>query len=490
MKHVFLTVVVFCFTFISLSQSFTAQIIDTSNGNPIPYASIKTAEHRGTISNEEGFFTLYLDENLKTITISCMGYEEKVISVADLNTEKPVIKLNAALNQLDEVFISNKSPNARSIIAKVKENLGKNYDNKLNKYGVFSRTTNYIDFKKLEFEIEKASHVKKRNLEAANAELMAMANDVRNSNMIQFEDFKADFFSLDIDSSKIDVSKATMLLDHKNGFSLNDIQERSQRIVLKYLDSSKTYKIKSGWFKLEDSLDLNDEKLKDLQKKEYKLHALNTNTKNGLKKAQFYDDGFLNQFLDDNLYDYSIENTSFNNDAISYQISFTPRKGKAKYSGQLTVTDDNYAITRVDYGYHDGRHGSKINLKLLLGVKYIHTISKGMILYEKNSKNIYQPKYLKHNYGNYFYASRDVKFIENSRDKRKVGFSFTLEGKSRSKQELLFTEQSKISLEAFKAIKQDSVIPYQELKKFDKSIWENEEILEPLEEMKSFSSDF
>ena len=82
--------------------------------------------------------------------------------------------------------------------------------------------------------------------------------------------------------------------------------------------------------------------------------------------------------------------------------------------------------------------------------------------------------------------NRDVKFIENSRSKNKIGFTFKLEGDSRNKEELLFTANNKLTLETFNGVRQDSIIAFQQLNRFEKTIWENEETLEPLEEMKAF----
>mgnify|MGYP000173919412 CR=1 FL=1 len=42
---------------------------------------------------------------------------------------------------------------------------------------------------------------------------------------------------------------------------MDDIQEKAQKIVLSYLDTTKTYKLKSGMFKIEDSLSLKEDVL-------------------------------------------------------------------------------------------------------------------------------------------------------------------------------------------------------------------------------------
>ncbi|OBQ55331.1 carboxypeptidase-like regulatory domain-containing protein [Tamlana sp. s12] len=486
MKYLLLLLLLNVTSFISYSQNFSAQIVAEDDKKAIPYATVKTNVNTGVISNEEGFFTLIISDSITSLTISCLGFEQKTIPVDQIKTEHAIIELKTAINQLDEVIISNKPLNAESIIAKVRENISSNYKNHLINHGIFSRTTNYADFKKLDFEIEKASHIKKRNLQSANRELEAMAKEVKEGNIIQFEDFKGSLYVLNKDSTKIEASKATKILDSKNNFSLDDIQEKSQRIVLKYLDSSKTYKIKSGFFKLEDSLDLNDDKVQDLQKKEYQLNALNSSTRKTLRRALFYKNSFIDKLINPKLYDYTLKTTTFN-ETLTYVIQFTPSKERAKYTGLIYINGDSFAITQVDYDFYEDRHGKKINFKFLLGLKYIHSISNGTIIFEKNNHNLYQPKYIKHNYGSYFYANRDVKFIENSSDRYKVRFSCRLEGDNRFKQEILFTSHSNLTSEEFQNMKQNKAIEYTQLDAFDKSFWGNEEILEPLNEMKNFN---
>ena len=267
---------------------------------------------------------------------------------------------------------------------------------------------------------------------------------------------------------------------------MEEIQEKAQKIVLTYLDTTKTYKLKSGMFKIEDSLSLNEDDFKENDSSEYKLTGLNNNTRKNLRHSQFYENSFLNKILDTKLYNYTFEDLKFTDNQLTYIINFTPRKGKSKYSGTLYVSETNYAITKVDYNYYKNRHGSKVNLKFVLGVKYIENVSNGTLIYEKNETNKYHPKYLKRTEGSYFYVNRDVKFIENSRSKNKIGFTFKLEGDSRNKEELLFTANNKLTLVTFNSVRQDSIIAFQQLNRFEKTIWENEETLEPLEEMKVF----
>ncbi len=472
----------------ALSQNLTAKLIDKTTNAPIPYATIKTGTHTGVISNEEGVFTLYYKNEKKEINISCMGYESISLTIAEIGKMNNIIPLAPAINELNEVFISNRAPNADSIISKVKSKLSENYNNALNQYTVFHRTTDRVNFNKLEFEIDKASHVKKQQLREVNKSLTDLATQVKYSNMVQFADFKGDIYALDKDSIRLEVEKATRLLDHKNDFSLEKIQEKAQRIVLTYLDTTKTYKLKTGLFKIEDSLSLKDEEFEDENENQYHLSHLNNRTKSLLRASQFYDTSFLNKILNPKLYEYAMGDVATSNGELIYIITFTPRKGKAKYAGKLFIADDNYAVTRMDYDYYKNRHGSKVNLRLILGVKYIENVSKGTILFEKDSSQIYHPKYIKRTTGSYFYVSRPLKLIENSDEKYKVNFDFKIEGDNLSKEELLITSHNKLSFLGFQAVRQAEKASYQVLNSYEKTIWDNEVILAPSEEMKTFDS--
>ncbi|MGC1206108.1 MAG: carboxypeptidase-like regulatory domain-containing protein [Flavobacteriaceae bacterium] len=489
MKKLLFTTTLFFVCFLTFSQSITAKLVDKTTKTPIPFATIKTGEFSGVISNEEGYFTINSQNDIKTVTISCLGYQNKILSIKDIKTLRFLIELDLAINELNEIFISNRKPNADSIIAKVTLKIADNYDSDLNKYNIFHRATDYVNFKNLDFEIEKASHFKKKNLEAANTNLEALSKKIRESDMKYFTDFKGELYSLDKDSCKLIVNKATKLMDFKNDFSVDDIQEKAQKIMLTYLDSTKTYKLKTGLFKIEDSLALKDEDFKEDNENEFEISYLNNQTKSLLKHAQFYKNAFLNKLLNASLYDYTFEDITYNNGDLTYIISFEPRKGKAKYTGKLFVSDDTYAITKVDYTYYKNRHGEKLNLRFLLGIKYIANVSEGTILFEKNSDNKYQPKYIKRTSGSYFYVNRDLKFIENSRTRNKVGFSFKIEGDNLNKEELLITATNKLTFLDFQAERQAEKVSVTILSQYENTIWKNEETLEPLQEMKAFKSD-
>jgi len=489
MKFISLTIfLIFCT--VLQSQNITAKLIDSNTKQPIPYANIKTGEFSGVISNEEGYFTIINSPENATIIISCMGYKNKTLGIRDIQSMNFIISLEESINELQTVYIINKNPNADSIVSRARKRLRFNYENKLYKHKLFSRETAYVDFENLNFDIENASHVKKKNLESANKSLDSLANAIINSKTIHFKDFKAELFVGDSSKTKLVVQKATELLDQKNTLSIEEVQNRAQNVMLKYLDTTLTYKLKTGLFKIEDSLSLKSENehQKQPEKNEYDNNNLKEQTNQLLRQSQFYDEAMLTELLDDDLYDYSLHNISNFNDELIYVINYKPRRSKSKYTGQLFIADDSYAITKVDFEFADGKRGEKLNLKLIFGVKYVENVRKGTVIYQKDSLSKYHPQYIKNEEGRYFYVSRPLKFIENSPAKNKTSFDFTIEGNIITKQELLLASNTKITSNEFDQLIEAKKVPYHKLNKYDATIWENYETIEPLEEMKKFKS--
>ncbi|MEM1003654.1 MAG: carboxypeptidase-like regulatory domain-containing protein, partial [Bacteroidota bacterium] len=286
--------------------------------------------------------------------------------------------------------------------------------------------------------------------------------------------------------------KATKLIDTKNTVSVDEIQERAQRIFLTYLDTTKTYKLKTGIIKIEDSLSLSSSDKNDNIEVEngtqYETSTLKDLSHEHLHKSQIYDNTILNRLLDADLYDYSYVDATMYNGELVHIIGYEPRRSKAKFEGVLYITDESYAVIKADYKYGKGKRGEKLNLKLLLGIKFVENVKQGTIIYGKEA-NYYQPKYIKEESGSYFYVNRPIKFIENSKQKRKVGFRFLIEGNNRNKNELLIVSQESLDRNKFEAFEETDKTPYQRLKQYDPTIWSEHTSLEPLQEMKTFKAE-
>ncbi len=474
------------FTF---GQSLTAKVIDTNN-NPIPFATVQTDENSGVITNEEGFFTINLEDlRSNEITLSCLGFASLTISIDDIKSNNSLIVLEEFIDELGKVFLSTTKPNADDLIQKVNNNLSKNYKNESQTYNFFHRNTAYADFDRFEAKITKASGMKKKQHAGVNKSLDSLTRTIVNSNTVYFQDYLGDLMVENRKEAKLNVHKATSLVDNSKNFSLDNVQTKAQDIILKYLDTTLTYKLKTGIIKVEDSLSLksnnDDDKGNDDM---YDVKNLKGETHGLLHDAQTYDDSFLKKIINPELYKYEFVNVTGFNGELVYIIGFKPRKAKSKYAGKLYIVDETFAVIKLDYDFGKGKRGKKFNLKLLLGIKYVENINKGTIIFQRNVDSTYSPKYINQEEGRYFYVNRPIKFIENSRERNKVGFNFLIEGSAKSKQELFIISKSVLDKNEFTSFKEPEDVPYQKLKQYDPSIWKAYNAIEPLAEMKRFKS--
>jgi hypothetical protein len=485
-RKVFLFIVFLIFIN-SNAQNIKGLVIDMETKMAVPYASIQINSNRGTITNEEGYFSIDIsDFSPEVLIISSMGYEPLSFPVANLTAELNTIALKQAVIALNEVLVQNKMPTAEDIIREVNNALPINYDKTYQRYQMFYRQTSYMEFDNLDLTINKATGVNKKQIGRASAQLDSLTNSIITSKMIEFKDYSGDILLKNKDTSKIAIQKATKLIDSKKDFSIDKIQERAQNIILQYLDTTLTYKLKTGLFKIEDSLSLDQDESEKERTNEFSMDNIKTGVIGSLKRGQFYEEAFLSKILDPNLYRYSFVDASFLDGSYIYVVSFRPRKAKSKFSGNLYISANDYAILKADYAYSKGKEGTKVNLKLLLGIKYIEHINTGTIIFRQNTKGSYYPYYIKKESGNYIYLKRPLKFIENSSEKYKVSFDFLLEGGSREKQELLILNTNILATKEYDAYTAAEEVPFTLLEKFEPTVWQNNQIIEPLEEMKNF----
>lgn len=473
------------------SQRLKGQIIDAKTSEPIAFATIQFDRDQGVVSNTEGYFNLSSEElNAESaLTISFMGYQTQILTVKKLQEQNNIVLLNEAVNQLNTVYITNKLPSVDSILARVNRNLSKNYQLANAKQTLFSRETVYFKANNLVVDIEKSSNFNKNQLESSNRQFKELTDQIVNNPPTQtFTDALLDVYQLSNGKTKMEVKKATKLKDRKNSLSLETIQKRVTNIVLQHLDTTKTYKVKTGWFTVEDSMSLKKSKDDKKDMDDSSFDGLKSETMNGINEHLFNNESMLDFVKDTSLYDYELTNVTTIDDQLVYIINFKPRRNRANFKGTMHIANDDYAILKMNYSFGDGKVGDKLNLKLLLGVKYVENINNGTVIYKKNIEtNSYYPYYINHESGQYVYAHRPFKFIENNgNQKNKVAFDAIIEGTIVQKQELMCLDFKAVDETTSNGITEAKTVEFIQLKQYDPSIWSEFTILEPLEELKKF----
>lgn len=483
------------------AQNITGTIINAETGERLSFATIEV-NGEGLISNSEGNFTLSeknSDED-NILNVSFLGYYNTNISVGELKKTGNIIRMKPGAFELENLNISNVNKDVESIMAAVKSNLSKNYSytgGKPTKNTIFYRKSSVFKPKQLEVELDKSTGFKKKELKEANRELQEFSASLLSHPPQEFTEMLCNYYTATKQIKekptvipKFEVVKAIKFKDEKRSVAVDELQATAFGILYRHIDSTKHYRIKSGLFGTRDTILSPEKRKKDKQRKENnKLSSAHATVMTFL-----YQNSLLYKRFDfiskHELYNYSyIKTVQLNDDEYAYVINFSPRKRKAKYTGTLYISENDYAVIRVDYTLAEGKNLSSMNLKFLLGVKQADNRSKGTLIFKKRPNEAsYYLQYASEETGQYIYINRPLKFIEITDEKKDVAaFDLKIETNIYDKEEYFNTLKTEITDVEFDNVKKTE-FDYLLLQQYDPDIWKEYSIIEPLEEMKQFKT--
>ena len=104
-KHIILLFIILCIglTKASAQHSITGKVLDATNQEPIPFASVTIKNVKsGTTTDNNGNFTLKVNNN-DILIVSFMGYETKEVNIG--TQKKVTILLSESSVLLDAVVV-------------------------------------------------------------------------------------------------------------------------------------------------------------------------------------------------------------------------------------------------------------------------------------------------------------------------------------------------------------------------------------------------
>lgn len=471
------------------AQQYSAKVIDKLTGEPIPFATVETGKNQGVIANEEGEFSFILKgvkHQQDSIFISSMGYEK--IGVSTKEQLGQVISLAPKTFELGEVFLSNKVFTAEEIIEKVKEHLDENYSVDLTKKKIFFRQSEFNNMKKVDFGFKEST------IEELNKQLIDSIAYMIPKNSSYYKEAVGDFYG-DYRNYKLYINKAAELYDKNKDVSFNGIEKKLERIFKENVKPDSYLKIKSGIFGTKLQLDSlaneNDDAKVVIEKQSEEKHSnFQQEIKDGISEIYeqlfFHEDSNIDVLEKSNRYRFSLENYTFIDDMPVYIIKFTP-KGKKDFKGLMYVNTEDFAIVRLEF--ENVRPISKFGL---LGITYRNSIFKGKMLFGKDSKGGYSPRYLELENGIYFGLDRPLKVIEKNkhvrgrRKQNELSLALNMQMNQLVKYELVVFESDNISERVYDEVNENKKVKATYLSQYDPTFWQEYTIMEPNEAIQSF----
>jgi len=116
--------IISCATVIG-QNTIKGQVINSENGEPLPYATIKISDKKQILTNIDGSFSLQLSPQDSILTVSYIGYSSKKIGVTKFSNFY-LIKLQAFAENLSAVMLYSEESPADKIIRKAIESKNRN----------------------------------------------------------------------------------------------------------------------------------------------------------------------------------------------------------------------------------------------------------------------------------------------------------------------------------------------------------------------------
>ncbi|WP_298764928.1 carboxypeptidase-like regulatory domain-containing protein [uncultured Polaribacter sp.] len=497
-KLLFITFFLFGFFTIS-AQEISGKVIDFAFKKAIENVAIQTSKEIGTVSNTDGSYTISA-KKISYITFSKLGFETKTLSLKDLEYINFLVVLKEKSTLLKGFQLNIAKISLDSLLFKTQKSMEENYLKTPVQQDIFVIDDQKMDFKKLNLDLKSSSILNKQDKTLAEEELDNFAKEIKQNKANFTREYKAIILSKDFYIPKTEKTFSMVRLEKAAGFkkegfgedlTLDNIIEKLQNIVLKHLNKNVSFKLKSGFFKVEDSLSFKKVKaVKDSIDKENSFSNTNLRGyKNKIKaNTKFFEENKEKNFLNRKYYKHFLEKNELLGTNKYYVVSFQPIKSKSKFAGKIYINPKDFSIRKIDYHYAENKKGNHINLKFLFGVKFSENIKNCTIYFEKTESGKIYESYFKNSTTSYAFLNRPLKFIENSKEKNKVKFNIQLEINVTEGLEMLFLNTTSIEDSKIKPLKKEDFnkrTNYLLKEEYANSNWkERQKIIEYLEKYK------
>ena len=488
-----------CFLFFGshlvMGQTISSKVLDQKTNEPVPFATVQLSENQGIITNEEGRFSLTIDETLKdvdSIYISSMGYEKLAIAISK-DTDS-IIYLPPKAIELKSVFISNKNLTIDEIMDNVKDKISENYNTELSKKRLFFRESEFNTLKKMNVDFKKST------IKELNKKLIDSVVSLIPRQSSYYTEILCDLYG-DFDKQKLHITKAAELYDKNKTVSLDAMTKRMETIFKENVKRDSYLKIKSGLFGTKVQVDSILEQTEDAQavkdemnkqdKKEDKSKFLKYR-KQGLESLMsslFFNDGVMSNFINKSgRYEFELVDYTYIDDHSVYIIKFEPKRNE-DFKGTLYVNTEDFAIVRADY-----QNARNLKNFKLFGVQYQDNLYRAKMGFTKGANNKYDLKYMEMYRGGFFGFDRPLKVIEKNkhvkgrRKQNELSLGIDAVNTYKRKYEIVVFDSEKLSEADYKNSKENNKIKPQYLSSYDPEFWKGYNIIEPNSAIKQFTA--
>ena len=469
-------------------QQVSGLIIDAATSKPLSFVNIAVVGSTyGTVSNQNGEFTINLDRNNQngSIAFHFIGYETIKTEIHDLR-DGMTIKMKEKPVKLRAITIVANPQSPEELIKKALERKTENYPQIAQKREVFRRSNNASHIHAFDISLNKS------NIPEIDEKIINQMVDSIPHYSRSYEDNLYTLYTVPVDSGQVKrkiQGIKTVLLKEDDGGKLEKVEKVITELFNTKTDEKTFWKYKTGPVSLREShvhiSGSNADSVTIAFVKNDSLYLKNKAILYLLAGDLDWEWDFLQKT---NRYKY------LNNGIIgiagedAYAISFTGKAG-ADYQGMIYISIENNAILRIEYSIKERKKEKGINL---LGISYGEVEDAGLLLYEKDTFGYFLKYSMRKNSTKYGF-NRPIEIIRKqkrtlfNKKMNAVEMDFNLQGLQESSSETLVVYREGINEEEFSRIYEKGAKP-ERITSYSDSIWKGYSIIEPTKQMKEYKA--
>ena len=494
MRHkIHLLILLLCASFGLLAQKNVVSgiVIDSRTKEPLPFTNIGVVGRQlGSISNDEGHYTLSLDnvEPSDTVFFSFVGYKHVKFPISQL-IDNSTVELTENAVQLSSFSVLSREYTATEILDLAKQNYKKNHSPAFQKQQVFTRDASYTTIHKSDVKYKKST------FDAIDKEFIDHFNSEIPENINIYSDYLVYMMYTDRQRKILPIEGQSLVENWNFNDEFNDrVKMLAGDIESNVREEDSYFKLRSGIFA--GTLDLGQDSAFTLT--DDSLHFIvSTDLLRGdlnylIKHYSTLYSKRWDFFQEYKLYNYTLRDIAIVNDELAYIIDFAPEKRKGKYKGTICIATESFAILQVDYAFEDGKTGKGVSL---LGVDYLVEDRNGRAIFEKGGEG-YHLKYLSRESEERYGVDRTVNLKQKQEsglfDKtvQEVKLKLDMDVTFVQKKELLVVSRESISQEEFDAIEQPNTMIVNKVSEYSPDIWKNSSIIEPSKALREYQQQY
>lgn len=334
-------------------------------------------------------------------------------------------------DKLDTVLLRPRITNADTLMAFVRNSYEANHNISSLFMNFKHEKTTIVQPQILKIDLERSPSSKAKKNQV-NEHLLALSAELKKKPAKDYRQYTGVYNGQEQEGLHMNLKSAYTFKNYAQYTAVEELFPKLEKALGDELSTTQRYKVRSGLLPIDKNalLLIDTAQTQTYKDKNGKVHTFTRDLRssvlssiNSLVQGRSGEFGSRLDLLNTAFYDHEILDFVQTDSLNYYEVAFKSANRKNKFAGTMRIHAADFGIMHLKYGFAENRHGQKVNLKLLLGVKFSNPVNNEEITFAKHDSGVYYPVTISEHTWSQMYAHRLFQF-KNLRNNDRSRFDF------------------------------------------------------------------